>query len=443
MNEHIVRELSPSEMMWWILDARCRVNFVMHARIRGVWADRDLRAGLDAIQARHPLLRARIEPCGRNRLRFVFHDVAPLPLRVVNNSGPSWVEEGEEELRLCFDADRGPLARAVLLKRGPADSILLFTFHHAVGDALSGAFLIRDLVAAAGAAAAGRDASLPALPLKSEMNAYFPDWAQGLSGHWGYAKLSARVLWSLARDGRPTIPRFDGRAPDGRWRARIAAHELDNEFTARLHEKARKNDTTLHGAFLAAQMLALAADRGEARPRNYFVGSPVNLRNRLAPPVHDDVGFFVTMGFSAARVGPNDDFWPLARRVRRSLWDCVERGDPFLYPIQHRHLSACTWLLGLGPRGRNVYRRLSRPANLGGLAFSNIGRVEIEAGTGPATAESLGFAASGAGVSPFMVFAATLNETTAWNFVGMEPLISREHTQSIADRALKILTAAV
>ncbi|MBW1797736.1 MAG: hypothetical protein JRJ21_04880, partial [Deltaproteobacteria bacterium] len=53
----VERKLSPSEKLWWIIDQECRSNFVMHAHVTGSISEEVLRPSLDAIQARHPLLR--------------------------------------------------------------------------------------------------------------------------------------------------------------------------------------------------------------------------------------------------------------------------------------------------------------------------------------------------------------------------------------------------
>lgn len=74
---------------------------------------------------------------------------------------------------------------------------------------------------------------------------------------------------------------------------------------------------------------------------------------------------------------------------------------------------------------------------------SNIGRVAIESVKGAFKIESLGFAASGSTFSPFVSFGATIESLTTWNFVGMEPLMGRKHTQRIADLAVKILKEAI
>jgi len=415
----------------------------MHAHVTGSIGEDVLRRSLDAIQARHPLLRVRIERDGWNRLSFKTSRVPRLPLRIVEESADAWVEEAEKELHEELSVQEGPLARCTLVRHGQEDNTVLLAFHHAIGDAISGSFLMRDLFQAAALACSEKKCELPSLKPKMEMNAYFPEWALGLSGRWRSMKFGGRMLGAVLHYGKPAIPKFDHKALPKERRARIVPHRLDPDFIDRLHRQAHEKGTTLHSAMLAAQILAIAHDRGDTKERPYFIGSPVNLRKRLNPPVGEDVGFFVTIGASINLAKPDTEFWPLAKAVRESLWNCVERGEPFVYVIQHQDLSRITSLLGLGLLGRLVYARVGMSLTFGGLAFSNIGKVDIENHQGPFTIEDLGFAASLSSLSPLAAFAATINRQSTWNFVGMEPLLTKEHTKRIAAKAFEVLSRAV
>jgi hypothetical protein len=100
-------------------------------------------------------------------------------------------------------------------------------------------------------------------------------------------------------------------------------------------------------------------------------------------------------------------------------------------------------LLGLGLLGRLVYARVGASMTFGGLIFSNIGKVDIANHQGPFTIEDLGFAASLSSFSYLAAFAATIKRQSTWNFVGMEPLLKKEHTERIAAKALEVLAGAV
>jgi hypothetical protein len=431
------------EKFLWVVDRVCRINFIMHSRVRGVLNEEMMRRALDAIQARHPLLRVRVERDGWSQLRFCAGRVPEIPLRLASALPEDWTREGEKDLNTIFATRAGPLVRATLVRHDTENSTILLTFHHSIGDGMSGAYLMRDLIASAALAATGGDPGLPPLEPKMELENYFPPWARGFSGRWKNMLFGVRTFAPMLYWGRPAVPVFDRKAPFEERKAYILSRTLSPDTVGTLHETAHKYGTTLHGALLAAQVLAIARDRGLKKKRPFFVGSPVNLRSRLSPPVEEDVGFFVTMGASINRCKADSEFWPLAREIRQSLWNCVERGDPFVFRYQQKDLSRISALTGIGPLGTRIYATLSSKLCAGGMGFSNIGRVPIEAVKGPFKIESLGFAASGSTFSPFVSFGATIESLTTWNFVGMEPLMDRKHTQRIADMAVKILKESI
>jgi len=70
-------------------------------------------------------------------------------------------------------------------------------------DAMSEAYLIRDLFAPASLASEGKAAKLPTLQPRKEMEAYFPAWAKGLRGRWRYIKFSLHKLCAAICHGVP------------------------------------------------------------------------------------------------------------------------------------------------------------------------------------------------------------------------------------------------
>lgn len=96
------------EKYLWVVDRVCRINFIMHARIQGVLNEKVMRRGLDAIQARHPLLRVRIERDGRSNLRFCSGRVPEIPLRVADALPEDWTREAEKDLNAIFSTSVGP-----------------------------------------------------------------------------------------------------------------------------------------------------------------------------------------------------------------------------------------------------------------------------------------------------------------------------------------------
>ncbi len=72
--------------------------------------------------------------------------VSSIPLRVIERPREGhWCLEVQEELKRPFSRSIGPLIRVVFLQ-SPNISELIVTFDHCLGDGLSGANLIRDIL---------------------------------------------------------------------------------------------------------------------------------------------------------------------------------------------------------------------------------------------------------------------------------------------------------
>ncbi|MCV6283779.1 hypothetical protein OFL26_02570, partial [Pseudomonas aeruginosa] len=69
MMAEIRRPLSAVERWYWLSDQFSALNVISRVRVHGRLSIDDLRRGLDALQARHPLLRARIEQPDRGATR--------------------------------------------------------------------------------------------------------------------------------------------------------------------------------------------------------------------------------------------------------------------------------------------------------------------------------------------------------------------------------------
>jgi hypothetical protein len=144
-----IRPLGTMERFLWLLDHIHQTHFALAAEIEGPTTLGAWRSALDAVQLRHPFFSVCIEEDGNANLSFRRVAGTHIPLRVVStkNATSRWEREIEKELATRFDARRAPLIRAVLLHQ-PDKSILIFSAHHSIGDGLSMAFAIRDVLQA-------------------------------------------------------------------------------------------------------------------------------------------------------------------------------------------------------------------------------------------------------------------------------------------------------
>ena len=161
-------------------------NIPIAVRLNGPLAVPALHQSLGAIIDRHEVLRT------------TFAAVDGLPVQVIGRSCAASLslldlralpaDEREAvaarlataEARRPFDLARGPLLRAVLLRLGDAEHILLLTMHHIVSDAWSMDVFIREVTALYVAFSAGYPSPLPELPIQyADYAVWQRAWLQG------------------------------------------------------------------------------------------------------------------------------------------------------------------------------------------------------------------------------------------------------------------------
>lgn len=434
-----LRPLGDTEACLWHGDRASRFNFVMMADLGGDVEPEQLRAALSHVQARHPLFAASVRV--RGRWPWFAHADRPIPLDVREAPDEdAWRAAAEVEMEAPFAPERGPLVRCVWLRRDATRSVLLMTFHHVIGDGISGAYALRDLLEALAHVRGEREAMVRrALPVSGPLDRHMPGFARGLGRWWRYTLRVGAVLGWLARNGRARGLIHDQRGVDPVTRKPcLIARRLEPDVTARLVARARREGTTVHGALCAAMLGALADERAQITPA--MMASPVNLRDRMEPPVEDDVGFFVSMGVVLHRADPSPDaFWDTARASRDALVRFVETGGPFtMLPVQNALLVKLVRWTSPQAFARLVYR-----GQLDGIGLTNIGRAKLATQYGGVTVRALGFAASLGVLGDFAATAASLDGVLCWNFMAMEPTISRAHAERVADRCVARLLAAL
>ncbi|MCP3139696.1 phthiocerol/phthiodiolone dimycocerosyl transferase family protein [Pyxidicoccus xibeiensis] len=292
------RSLGAAEHLLWRLSQTRPVNAVLCASLTGPLSTEWLRDALDAIQRRHALLAVRIRTDGEGRPYFDSEAVAPIPLRCLPRRDEAhWVYEVEEALTRPFAPEEGPLLRATLLQGVEAHELLL-TFDHAIGDGMSAALLLRDLL---------RELSQPGtcqgLPPPVACEELLPP------GLGRPPRAHLRVL----PDGAPSVAAVPGSA------VRLLTRDLSAEDTARLVEVSRHERTSVHGALCAAFLLALVDEAGSRDAVGLRVMSPVNLREHLSPPVTEAFVPCFARQLTRHRLSSTSPFWEVARDVKQQL----------------------------------------------------------------------------------------------------------------------------
>ncbi|MBS2030280.1 MAG: hypothetical protein JST54_20425 [Deltaproteobacteria bacterium] len=428
------RPLSATERAMFHLDKLSTLNFSTVGRVRGPLTLERVQQGVEAAAKRHMFLRSRIELDALGNPWFREGGAIP-GVRFV--SGAEWIPDAEREVNEPISASTGPLVRVVHVQHAADDHTLILNFHHSVGDGWSGVYLLRDIVQAASGQA------LEQLPDVVGVDERFPAPERGFGGFLGLLRFGLRELWLSLRHGVPVGARRDSPALAHQRRSRVIPKVLEAELAARLAERARAEQTTVHGALAAAIMLATVADTelGRAgKPVRVGFGSPVNLRTELTPPVGEELGMFVSMLAWGGAVRPSDDFWSLARAIRAST--VLDKARGFVWAAL-RAMSVVFAALGgaAAPKEKMAARwEKALPATSG---LTNLGRLGIETRFGDLQIAEAHFLTCPSALGVWLSTATSLHGRLFWNFVYTDPSLSPEHARALAEDAVTRLERAV
>jgi hypothetical protein len=293
------RPLGGLEHFFWLVDQHRPVHFAMAAHVEGRTTISGWRAALGTVQERHPMLSVAIQTIADRRPSFRTVVDAPIPLRITKAPLSSWQTEVARELATPFNPEQAPLVRAALL-HGLTESVLILSAHHSIADGLSLAHIFRDIIHALAGEALEPLSPLPA----EEPLVYMSQHSRGDTDNI--------ELQEPLPEGRPVTFRALHPSLPG-----IDALRLSPELTGKLIERARKEQTTVHGALCSALVLAGRESSDEWTSAPVRVLSPFNLRRQIG--VGEDCGVFVWGAGVPMPPGVPADFWEMARSAKSSL----------------------------------------------------------------------------------------------------------------------------
>lgn len=228
-----------------------------------------------------------------------------------------------QEVERPFDLTHGPLFRALLIKLGEEEQVVLLTHHHIIFDGWSGGVFFKELAALYQAFLAGRSSPLPELQIQyADFAIWQREWLQGetLDKYVSFWKRSLNgklpVVNLPASRPRPARQTFHGARYFG---------TIEKSLTESLNELSRKEDVTLFMTLLAAFKTLLYRYSGQV---DIIVGSSVANRNR--PEIEPLIGFFINMLALRTSLAGNPSFRELLRRVREVTLNAYTHQDlPF------------------------------------------------------------------------------------------------------------------
>ncbi|MES2936776.1 MAG: non-ribosomal peptide synthase/polyketide synthase [Pseudomonadota bacterium] len=319
--------LSFAQQRLWFLDqyepGDAAYNIPIAVRLRGR-LDRDaLRDALNGVVARHDALRTRFGKDDGGEPRQIVDARLHLDLPLQDIGQADAADAMQAEARAPFDLGRGPLIRALLLRRSADEHVLLLTLHHIVSDGWSMGVLVRELGALYAARVQGRDAALPPLPIQyadharwqrerlqgEELQKHVSYWTRQLAG-------APSVLTLPTNHPRPAVQRHHG-----------ARHDfvIGADLTRRLKACAQSRQATL---FMGLSVVFAALLARYAGQQEVNLGTAV--ANRGRSQTEGLIGFFVNTLVLRIGVDAGDSFETLLGRVKHTALEAFAHQElPF------------------------------------------------------------------------------------------------------------------
>ncbi len=330
--------LSFAQERLWFLDqldpGNAAYNLAAMLRLRGDLRPAALAAALLATVRRHEALRTTFGVVAGKPVQVIAPaELATLAMPAIDLAMLPGPRQGAESDRLArqqagrpFDLARGPLLRAVLLRLGAADHLLLFAVHHIACDGWSIAILTREVAASYGAALGGPTARRGSLSELAVQYADFACWQRA----WLTGEALARQLacWRRRLAGFETaleLPADRQRLPVPEPRGARRELRLSAERTASLRQAARREGATLFMLLLGAFQAVLAR---QAQQLRLVVGTPIANRDRAE--TEGLIGFFVNLLALAGDLGGEPAWRDLIARDREVCLEAYAHQDlPF------------------------------------------------------------------------------------------------------------------
>ncbi|GAA3960954.1 hypothetical protein GCM10023085_49310 [Actinomadura viridis] len=328
--------LSFGQQRLWFLDQLMPGNLAYNMtgayRFRGSLDAATLERALDAVVARHEVLRTRYGVVDGEPYQVV-DEAGGFVLEVVDLSGSA---DGVGEARRLvrsegetpFDLASGPLFRARLVRLGVDDHVLLLTFHHSVFDGSSIEVFHRDLSTAYATLSLG-ETPPGGVPELEDLPVQYADFAA-----WQREWLSGEVLerqidyWRDRLEGAPPaleLPADRPRPPLPSFRGGVVDFVIPPDVVEGLRRLAQERGATLFMVMLAAYQALLAR---YTRSTDIVVAAPAAGRPRLE--LEKLIGFFVNTLPLRTDVGGDPTFGELVDRVREGALEAFAHQDvPF------------------------------------------------------------------------------------------------------------------
>lgn len=228
-----------------------------------------------------------------------------------------------EEASKPFDLRKGPLLRAMLVRSGSSDHVLVLIFHHIIVDGWSMNLLFHEMGELYASFVADRQPELPKLSLQ------YSDYSR-----WQRASATSEILaadldyWKNKLQGAETVlqlPTDHPRPSVSSGHGKSIHFELSHETNKRLKALAQSENATLFMALLALFQVLLGR---YTLQDNILIGSPTAGRNDVE--LENLIGFFVNTLVLRADFDPDSSFRQVLQQARANTLEALaHQSAPF------------------------------------------------------------------------------------------------------------------
>jgi amino acid adenylation domain-containing protein/non-ribosomal peptide synthase protein (TIGR01720 family) len=321
--------LSFSQQQLWVVDqvngGSPHYNMPFALRLRGNLDRSALRRGLEAIIARHAVLRTVFARTDAGPVQ-VIQPPDSIDFPVVDLTGldeaakaAAVAKHMSDEASTAFNLERDWLLRIRLLAQGEQDHVLLLTMHHIASDGWSIGVLSSEFVALYTALREGRDATLPELDIQYADFAHwqrttFADEMERQWKHWEHVLRGAPPLHALPLDKlRPAQQKFTGA---------VHTHVIGRDLLAALNALGKRHDAT---PFMVLQSAFATLLSRWSLETDIVIGSPVAGRTHKQLGVL--IGFFVNTLVFRHQLSPDKRFSDVLVESRKQAIEAFANQD--------------------------------------------------------------------------------------------------------------------
>jgi len=292
------------------------------------------------IVRRHEIWRTTFDTVDGQPVQVVHPVPASFSLPVIDLRSLPEGDRQSEALRLvseegarCFDLNRGPLVRALVLRLGEEHYDLFFNIHQIVLDGVTAYHgLFRELVALYGAFSKGRRSPLLEPTIQyGDYAVWHRDWVSN-----GKEVAHQMAYWEENLAGKLPVlqwPNDHPRPAAQTFSGKVSSLMLPKNLVRELSEFSQREGVTLYMSLLAGFVALMHRYTGQ---EDVIVGTLS--ANRKRPEIETMLGYFLNPLPLRTDVSGNPEFRELLRRVRQAVSGALSNDDvPFGQLVKQFH----------------------------------------------------------------------------------------------------------